>query len=63
MKVVKTHLVRVHRDDIEYLKKMKLLKCIKGQYPDMQVVNRQSKHKRYYINERLLKYLREDNQK
>ena len=52
-------MVRVTKQEVEYLKQRKLLKLVRGRYPDLVVANREHKGraKSYYINENLLKYL------
>ena len=59
MKVSCKHLVRITRDEVDYLIKRKLLRSVRGQYPDLSVASRKkkSKNKHYYVNENLVRFL------
>ena len=52
-------MVRIEKEEVDYLIKRKLLKSVRGQYPDLIICsrNKKSHQKTYYVNENLLRFL------
>ena len=59
VKVSGIHLIKITREEKDWLIQRKYLKMIRGQYPDLAVGsrNKKSKNKTYYVNENLIRFL------